>query len=58
MTQFYGACFESAKDLLRALAIGVGLEDEDYFMKYHSGVNNQVSDYKPLHSLVACRRSS
>ncbi|CAJ2502549.1 Uu.00g099430.m01.CDS01 [Anthostomella pinea] len=42
MTQFYSRCFDSAKELLRALAIGVGLEDEDFFLRFHSGVNNQL----------------
>ncbi|KAI1250692.1 hypothetical protein MGN70_007749 [Eutypa lata] len=41
-TRFYWECFEAAKDLLRALAIGVGLEDENYFLNYHSGLNNQL----------------
>ncbi|RYP15474.1 hypothetical protein DL765_005681 [Monosporascus sp. GIB2] len=42
MTQFYWTCFETAKELLRALALGVGLGDEDYFLNYHSGENNQL----------------
>ncbi|RYP65494.1 hypothetical protein DL770_008985 [Monosporascus sp. CRB-9-2] len=42
MTQFYWTCFETAKELLRALALGIGLEDEDYFLNYHSGENNQL----------------
>ncbi|RYP32427.1 hypothetical protein DL767_005191 [Monosporascus sp. MG133] len=42
MTQFYWTCFETAKELLRALALGVGLEDENYFLNYHSGENNQL----------------
>ncbi|KAI4860837.1 Clavaminate synthase-like protein [Hypoxylon rubiginosum] len=40
--QFYWKCFEAAKELLRALAIGVGLEDEDFFLRFHSGENNQL----------------
>ncbi|KAI1390050.1 Clavaminate synthase-like protein [Hypoxylon trugodes] len=42
MTQFYWKCFEAAKELLRALAIGVGLEDEDFFLRFHSGKNSQL----------------
>ncbi|RYO77010.1 hypothetical protein DL762_009538 [Monosporascus cannonballus] len=42
MTQFYWTCFETAKELLRALALGLGLRDEDYFLNYHSGENNQL----------------
>ncbi|RYP04017.1 hypothetical protein DL764_004711 [Monosporascus ibericus] len=42
MTQFYWTCFETAKELLRALALGVGLEAEDFFLNYHSGESNQL----------------
>ncbi|KAI0179225.1 Clavaminate synthase-like protein [Hypoxylon sp. FL1284] len=41
-TRFYWQCFEAARELLRALAIGVGLEDEDFFLRFHSGENNQL----------------
>ncbi|KAI1081061.1 Clavaminate synthase-like protein [Whalleya microplaca] len=42
MTEFYWRCFEAAKELLRTLAIGVGLDDEDFFLRFHSGENNQL----------------
>ncbi|KAI0005240.1 thymine dioxygenase [Xylariaceae sp. FL0662B] len=42
MTEFYWKCFEAAKELLRALAIGIGLDDEDFFLRFHSGENNQL----------------
>ncbi|KAI1372928.1 Clavaminate synthase-like protein [Hypoxylon crocopeplum] len=42
MMQFYWKCFGAAKELLRALAIGVGLDDEDFFLRFHSGENNQL----------------
>ncbi|KAI2470934.1 thymine dioxygenase [Annulohypoxylon bovei var. microspora] len=42
MVQFYCKCFGAAKELLRALAIGIGLEDEDFFLRFHSGENNQL----------------
>lgn len=50
MTEFYWKCFEAAKELLRALAIGIDLEDEDFFLRYHSGVNNQLRllHYPPI----------
>ncbi|KAI2624876.1 Clavaminate synthase-like protein [Hypoxylon sp. NC1633] len=50
MTDFYWKCFEAAKELLRALAIGVGLEDEDFFLRFHSGENNQLRllHYPPI----------
>lgn len=28
--------------ILQAMAIGIGLEDEDYFLRYHSGHENQL----------------
>ncbi|KAI1488886.1 hypothetical protein F5X96DRAFT_643323 [Biscogniauxia mediterranea] len=50
MTQFYWKCFESAKELLRALALGVGLDDEDFLLAFHNGVNNQLRllHYPPI----------
>lgn len=41
-TKFYWRCFDAAKELLRALALGIGLGDEDFFLRFHSGVNNQL----------------
>ena len=31
-----------AKELLRAMAVGLGLDDEDHFLHFHSGLNNQL----------------
>lgn len=42
MTGFYWSCFDPAKELLRAVAMGVGLDDPDYLLRYHSGENNQL----------------
>jgi len=41
MTSFYWTCFEAAKRILRALALGIGLE-EDHLLRYHSGDYNQL----------------
>ncbi|KAI0521894.1 hypothetical protein F5B22DRAFT_508917 [Xylaria bambusicola] len=41
-TAFYSRCFEVAKELLRALALGLGLDDEEFFVRFHSGLNNQL----------------
>ncbi|KAI8629971.1 hypothetical protein F5Y19DRAFT_430449 [Xylariaceae sp. FL1651] len=41
-TRFYWRCFDVAKELLRALALGIGLDNEDFFLEFHSGVNNQL----------------
>ena len=41
MTSFFWDMDKVAKVILRALAIGIGL-DENYFMPFHSGNNNQL----------------
>lgn len=41
-TGFYWTCFETAKELLRAIAIGIGLDDPEYLVRFHSGENNQL----------------
>lgn len=49
MTSFYWTCFEAGKRILRALALGIGL-DEDHLLKYHSGHYNQLRllHYPPI----------
>lgn len=42
MTGFYWSCYDTAKELLRAMAMGIGLDDPDYLLKFHSGENNQL----------------
>ena len=42
MTDFYWVCWEASKRILRALALGIGLEDEDHLLKLHSGHYNQL----------------
>lgn len=42
MTNFYWGSWENAKMILQAMAIGIGLDDEDYFLRYHSGHENQL----------------
>ncbi|KAH8892197.1 Clavaminate synthase-like protein [Thozetella sp. PMI_491] len=42
MTGFYWQCFGTAKEVLRAMTLGIGLEDENYLLKFHSGANNQL----------------
>lgn len=43
-TRFYRRCHETARELLRALAMGIGLGDDDAeaFLGCHSGENNQL----------------
>lgn len=42
MTDFYWECFGTAKELLKAIAIGIGLDEEAYLLRFHSGENNQL----------------
>lgn len=42
MDRFYWECFEVGKNILRAIALGIGLGDEEYLVKYHSGHGNQL----------------
>ena len=50
MTSFYWKCFSAAKHVLRALALGIGLQDEDHLLNYHSGHYNQLRllHYPPI----------
>ncbi|GAD95659.1 gibberellin 20-oxidase, putative [Paecilomyces variotii No. 5] len=43
MNSFYWECFNVGGEILRAIALGVGLaHDENYLLKKHSGNNNQL----------------
>lgn len=41
-TGFYWRCDETAKELLKAIAVGIGLEEEGFLLRFHSGHNNQL----------------
>lgn len=41
-TKFYWECWGVAQDILRLLAIGLNLPDEDYLLRFHDGHNNQL----------------
>ena len=49
MSSFYWTCFEAGKKILRALALGIGLE-EDHLLNFHSGDYNQLRllHYSPI----------
>lgn len=49
MQKFYWTCFEAAKTILRALALGIGLGEEE-LLKLHSGDYNQLRllNYPPV----------
>ncbi|KAF3903305.1 hypothetical protein AA313_de0206121 [Arthrobotrys entomopaga] len=42
MTGFYWTLAEFSKEILRALALGIGLEDENYLQKFYTGEHNQL----------------
>lgn len=48
-TAFYWTCFRAGERILRALALGIGLE-EDHLLKFHSGHYNQLRllHYPPI----------
>jgi isopenicillin N synthase-like dioxygenase len=50
MTEFYWTCFQAGSDVLRALALGLGLEREDDLLRLHSGHYNQLRllHYPPI----------
>jgi isopenicillin N synthase-like dioxygenase len=41
MNNFYWQLYDVSKIILKALALGIGL-DEDHLLKFHSGLNNQL----------------
>jgi isopenicillin N synthase-like dioxygenase len=42
MTRFYWTCFHAASNILRALALGLGLDSEDHLLDLHCGHYNQL----------------
>ncbi|KAK2760819.1 hypothetical protein FQN54_002057 [Arachnomyces sp. PD_36] len=42
MNKFYWECFGIAGDILRAIALGLGLEDQEHLIKHHGGNNNRL----------------
>ncbi|KAF8928070.1 hypothetical protein BGZ47_001835 [Haplosporangium gracile] len=49
MQSFYWTCFEAAKTILRVLALGIGLQEEE-LLRLHSGDYNQLRllNYPPI----------
>jgi isopenicillin N synthase-like dioxygenase len=58
MNRFYWECHSVAQTLLRAIAVGIGLEDEDFFMQFHSGQNNQLRllHYPPVPATALAKK--
>jgi isopenicillin N synthase-like dioxygenase len=50
MLDFYWACDEVARVVLRTLALGLGLGDVESLTQHHSGLNNQLRllHYPPI----------
>jgi len=50
MTRFYWECSKASLEILKAMATGLKLSSPDYFLKYHSGHNNQLRllHYPPI----------
>ena len=42
MTDFYWECHHAAEIILSAMALGIGLADENHFKSTHPGHNNQL----------------
>lgn len=42
-TEFHAECWEVGKNVLRALALGLGLPDEEFLMKFHAQRENELS---------------
>src|SRR3954451_13069665 len=42
-TQFYWECWKVSQNVLRALALGLGFDDEEFLLNFHSGHDNELS---------------
>lgn len=42
MNAFYWDCHQTARKLLSAMALGIGLDDPEFFAESHPGHNNQL----------------
>jgi isopenicillin N synthase-like dioxygenase len=42
-TKFYAECWKSSEHILRALALGLGLPNEQFLLKYHDESRNELS---------------
>lgn len=50
MINFYWECFGTASEILKAIGTGLSLKDPQFFLKFHSGHNNQLRllHYPPI----------
>ena len=51
LTEFYWECWKTSQEVLRALALGLGLDNEEYFLPFHNGHADEmnVRYYPPVH---------
>lgn len=43
MAAFYEDLWTTSQNILRALALGLGLEDEEYLLRFHTGHENELA---------------
>ncbi|KAG9238412.1 putative UPF0676 protein [Amylocarpus encephaloides] len=50
MVDFYWTCSQTSREILRAIGTGMGLQDPDFMLRFHSGHNNQLRllPYPPI----------
>lgn len=53
-TKFYWECWRTSQLVLKALALGLELPDEDFLLKFHTGHENELSlrHYPPISAAV------
>lgn len=51
-TKFYWECWKTSQNILKALALGLGFNDENFLLKFHSGHDNELNlrYYPPVHA--------
>ncbi|KAE9379596.1 oxidoreductase-like protein [Stipitochalara longipes BDJ] len=54
MKEFYASCWKSAEFVLRALALGLGIDDDELLLQYHGEGENQLAirHYPPIKAQV------
>lgn len=50
MADFYWTCNSTSQEILKAIGLGLGLQDPEFMLKFHSGHNNQLRllHYPPI----------
>jgi len=60
MTEFYWTCDIASKEILKAIGLGMGLQDPEFMVRFHSGHNNQLRllHYPPIPAAALESKSS